>query len=68
VRNHLSIRLEGTSESFKRLVQDLSTNKHIFRDPGHPLANFIAEIEDQLEDNADPEFDFIDLDEVYSDV
>jgi len=59
----MKIELRGTEDSFRKLIKDLGRGQHIFRDPGHPLANLISEIEDQLDPNADREFDFIDLDE-----
>lgn len=58
----LEIKVQGSREHFKLLVKEIMTAfPHIDRDPGHPLYSFVQEIEDQLEPNADREFDFIDL-------
>lgn len=59
----MKIELRGSEASFRKLIEDISRDRHIFRDPGHPLANFVAEIEDQLEPNAERAFDFVNLDE-----
>ena len=61
------IELQGDEASLRKLAADIAQDRHIFEHPGHPLAIFIAEIEDQLEPDADREHDFINLNEIYSD-
>lgn len=60
------IELRGDPDHFRKLIQELSRNRDIFRDPGHPLAYMVSEIEDQLEPNADRSFDWVDLEEMFA--
>lgn len=57
----MMIELRGNEASFRKLVKAILADQPF---PSTELHGFIAEIEDQLEPNADREFDFIELDEL----
>lgn len=58
----INIELRGSIPAYRAFVADMDSS-----DPSLYYGRVIAEIEDQLEENADREFDFVDLDEIYSD-
>jgi hypothetical protein len=62
----MKIELRGTDQAFKLLVKEImSGQQFINRDEGHPLYSFVQQLEDQLEETADREMDFICIDELF---